>query len=57
MGISGLLALLKPIQNPVHISAYAGKRIGIDAYVILHKAVYGCAFDLALGLVTTKYSF
>jgi len=55
MGISGLLPLLKSIQVNTHIKQYAGKIVGIDAYVWLHKGAFACAWDLALGNPTTKY--
>ena len=55
MGISGLLALLAPITQDVHLSAYAGQRIAVDAYVWLHKGAYTCAIDLALNRPTTAY--
>ena len=55
MGISGLLPLLKPIQRRRHLSEYSGQTIAVDAYVWLHKGVYGCAPDVATGRKTTKY--
>ena len=55
MGISGLLPLLKSIQVNTHIKQYAGKVVGIDAYVWLHRGAFACAWDLALGNPTTKY--
>jgi hypothetical protein len=54
MGISGLLPLLKSIQVNTHIKQYAGKVVGIDAYVWLHRGAFACAWDLALGNPTTK---
>ena len=55
MGIQGLLPLLKSIQNPKHISDYNGQTLAIDGYCWLHKGVFGCAVDLALGKPTQKY--
>jgi exonuclease 1 len=55
MGISGLLPLLKSIQVSTHIKHYAGKVVGVDAYVWLHKGAFACAWDLALGNPTKKY--
>ena len=57
MGISGLLPLLKSIQVNTHIKQYAGKVVGVDAYVWLHRGAFSCAWDLALGNPTTKYLF
>lgn len=48
MGITGLLPLLKSIQNPIHISQYEGKTFAVDGYVWLHKGTFSCAMDLAL---------
>jgi exonuclease 1 len=55
MGIQGLLPLLRSIQVTTHIKEYAGKVVGVDAYVWLHKGAFACAYDLALGNPTTKY--
>jgi exonuclease-1 len=57
MGISGLLPLLKSIQVTTHVKQYAGKVVGVDGYVWLHKGAFSCAWDLALGNHTTKYQF
>ncbi|KAI9366713.1 PIN domain-like protein [Zopfochytrium polystomum] len=48
MGISGLLPLLAPATRTVHLRDLAGTRIGIDAYVWLHKGAFGCALELHL---------
>ncbi|GAM28843.1 hypothetical protein SAMD00019534_120190 [Acytostelium subglobosum LB1] len=55
MGISGLLPLLSPVTRRVHIREYANKRVGIDGYCWLHKAVYPCSQELCQGIPTTKY--
>lgn len=55
MGIQGLLPLLRSIQVTTHIKEYAGKVVGVDAYVWLHRGAFACAYDLALGNPTTKY--
>ncbi len=39
MGISGLLQVLKPIQTEVHLQKYKGEKIGVDAYVWLHRGI------------------
>jgi exonuclease-1 len=57
MGIKNLLQILKPIVQPVHLSHFAGKTIAIDAYVILHRATYGCATELCLGKPTSKHRY
>ena len=49
MGISGLLPQLKSVTNAVNVSTYKGMTVGIDASCWLHKGVYGCATQLALG--------
>ncbi|SNX85056.1 related to EXO1 - exonuclease which interacts with Msh2p [Melanopsichium pennsylvanicum] len=55
MGIQGLLPLLKEIQTTVHVSTYAGKTLGVDAYVWLHRGAYGCAREIVLGDPTPRY--
>ncbi|KAF6764089.1 exodeoxyribonuclease 1 [Ephemerocybe angulata] len=55
MGISGLLPALKSIQTTRHLKEYAGQTVAVDAYVWLHKGVYACATDLAMGKPTTRY--
>ena len=55
MGIQGLLPLLKSISDPVHVSAYAGHRVGIDAYSWLHRGGHQCATELALHLPTDRH--
>jgi exonuclease-1 len=54
MGISGLLPLLKSIQQQKHLSDLSGKTLAVDGYVWLHKGAYGCAADLVNGKPTTK---
>jgi exonuclease-1 len=56
MGISGLLPLLKSIQQPCNLKKFAGKTIGVDAYGWLHRGTAACAIDLALDKPTTKYA-
>ncbi|KAJ9073858.1 Rad2 nuclease [Entomophthora muscae] len=55
MGITGLLPALKSIARPISLEEYRGKTVGVDAYVWLHRAVHGCAYELGLGIPTTRY--
>ncbi|KAG8752882.1 Rad2 nuclease [Serendipita sp. 396] len=55
MGISGLLPLLKSIQQEKHLSTLKGKTLAVDGYVWLHKGAYGCSVELVTGKPTTKY--
>lgn len=55
MGISGLLQALRPITTGVHVRDLAGLRVGVDAYVWLHRSAYGCAADLCQGVPTRQY--
>ena len=55
MGIQGLLPLLKSISDPVHVSAYAGRRVAIDAYAWLHRGGHQCATELALHQPTDRH--
>lgn len=52
MGIPGLLQLLGPATLDMHVKAYAGKRVAVDAYCWLHRGAYGCAMDLVQGRET-----
>ena len=49
MGIQGLLSNLSNVMTPSHISNFRNKRIAVDGYSWLHKGIYGCSMDLALG--------
>jgi exonuclease 1 len=55
MGIPGLLRVVKSIVRPIHVKAYAGKKVAIDAYSWLHRGTYSCAKELCLGTPTDKY--
>lgn len=48
MGITGLLPFLKGIQRDVHVSAFRGKKVAVDAYCWLHKGAYSCAMQLVM---------
>lgn len=54
MGIQGLLPVLKPITNTVHVSKYRGQKVAVDAYCWLHKAAYCCAEEICEGRFTDK---
>lgn len=54
MGISGLLPQLKSITQPMHISAYSGKTVAVDAYAWLHRGAFSCSRELVEGIHTTK---
>lgn len=56
MGITGLLPLLKSIQQPIHVSEYKSKTLAIDGYSWLHKGVFSCSFELCTGIPTKRYS-
>ena len=55
MGITGLLKLLEPASNSIHVKQYKGKSIAIDAYCWLHRGAYTCSRELVLELPTNKY--
>ena len=55
MGIQGLWPQLKSITRHRHISYFSGKRVAVDTYAWLHKAVYGCCTELAFGTKTDKW--
>ena len=55
MGVSGLLPALRASTQQVHLRDYRGKRVAVDSYVWLHRAVMTCAADLCMNVPTTKY--
>eukprot|EP00457_Paulinella_chromatophora_P002696 gb/GEZN01002701.1/.p1 GENE.gb/GEZN01002701.1/~~gb/GEZN01002701.1/.p1 ORF type:complete len:701 (-),score=78.66 gb/GEZN01002701.1/:287-2362(-) len=55
MGIQGLLPLLKSVMSPVNVSAYAGQRVGVDAYCWLHRAAFTCGREVSTGQETDKF--
>lgn len=57
MGIQGLIPLLKSIQKPVEISAYAGQAVAVDGHCWLHRGAFSCASELARGVETNAYVY
>ncbi|KAL2919784.1 hypothetical protein HK105_200701 [Polyrhizophydium stewartii] len=55
MGIPGLLPLLKSAHRSVHLREFEGQSVGVDGYVWLHKGAFSCAYELFMGIPTTKY--
>ncbi|OQR89181.1 hypothetical protein THRCLA_09871 [Thraustotheca clavata] len=55
MGVDGLLSAVKEAFLDVHVRDYAGQTVVVDALSWLHKACYGCAWDLAVGNDTETY--
>lgn len=55
MGVSGLLPVLKSIQEPTTLERFRGKTLAIDTYAWLHKASFTCAEDLVLEKPTRAY--
>ncbi|KDO31717.1 hypothetical protein SPRG_03635 [Saprolegnia parasitica CBS 223.65] len=55
MGIAGLLGALKEVMAPAHARDFRGQTVAVDALSWLHKACYGCAWDLAVGNETETY--
>ena len=45
MGIQGLLQCIKPATSVGHISSFRGKRVAVDTYAWIHKALYGSSID------------
>lgn len=48
MGINGLLRNTKSVGEKKHLSSYRHKRVAIDGYSWIHKAVYKCSLDIVL---------
>jgi exonuclease-1 len=55
MGIKGLLQALGSVTDAVHVRDFAGRTVAIDGYAWLHRAVYGCAQELATGAETSAH--
>jgi exonuclease-1 len=52
---TGLLPLLKSVQQPCSLKKFAGQTIGVDTYGWLHRGTAACAIELAQGKPTTKF--
>lgn len=55
MGIDGLLRQLGDAMDNTHLQKFKGQKLVVDALSWLHKACYGCAFELSTGRDTDKY--
>eukprot|EP01061_Rhynchopus_euleeides_P002995 TRINITY_DN12312_c0_g1_i2.p1 TRINITY_DN12312_c0_g1~~TRINITY_DN12312_c0_g1_i2.p1 ORF type:complete len:305 (+),score=83.86 TRINITY_DN12312_c0_g1_i2:105-1019(+) len=55
MGIPGLLPCLRSIEEQCHISAFRGRRVGVDTYCWLHKLCRANARELSIGEACTQY--
>jgi exonuclease-1 len=55
MGIQGLWPLLKDCIRSGHVGEFRGRRVAVDAYVWLHRAVFGCCVELAQGQPSDKW--
>jgi 5'-3' exonuclease len=55
MGIKGLLQVLSSITETCHVKEYRGLRVAVDGYGWMHKAIYSCSRELALGIETEAF--
>ncbi|KAE9349113.1 hypothetical protein PF008_g7057 [Phytophthora fragariae] len=55
MGVDGFLRTLSEAVDNTHLRQFAGQTLVVDALSWLHKACYGCAFELSTGRNTDKY--
>uniref|UniRef100_A0AAV1U6T6 Exonuclease 1 n=1 Tax=Peronospora matthiolae TaxID=2874970 RepID=A0AAV1U6T6_9STRA len=55
MGINGFLRQLHDVVDTTHLQRFAGQTLAVDALSFLHKACYGCAFELSTGKETEAY--
>jgi exonuclease-1 len=46
MGIQGLLPIIKPLIRDCNVKDFSGKRVAVDGYCWLHRAVYNCCMEL-----------
>ncbi|ETO79712.1 hypothetical protein F444_05639 [Phytophthora nicotianae P1976] len=55
MGVDGFLRQLSDAVDRTHLQQFAGQTLVVDALSWLHKACYGCAYELSTGRDTDKY--
>lgn len=55
MGVTGLLPLLKEIQEPCTLERYRGKTLAIDGFGWMHRALISCSQDLCQNRPTRRY--
>ncbi|KRX81700.1 Translation initiation factor IF-2, mitochondrial [Trichinella sp. T6] len=55
MGIKTLLPVVKAACRDVNIEEFRGKTVAVDASCWLHRALFGCAYQLATGIETDSY--
>ncbi|POM75469.1 Hypothetical protein PHPALM_7421 [Phytophthora palmivora] len=55
MGVDGFLRQLSEAVDKTHLQQFANQTLVVDALSWLHKACYGCAFELSTGRDTDKY--
>lgn len=55
MGIKGLIVAVKPALEDCHVSQLAGKRVAVDGYCWLHRAVFGCCVEICRGEKSTAW--
>lgn len=55
MGVAGLLPVLKPASETGSLEKYRGKKVAIDTYSWLHKAVFCCADKIVMDMPTKAY--
>lgn len=55
MGIKNLLPALKGVEQRKSLEDFRGKRVAVDGYSWLHKAVHGCGYDIYINSDYTKF--
>ncbi|KRZ25807.1 Translation initiation factor IF-2, mitochondrial [Trichinella pseudospiralis] len=55
MGIKTLLPVVKAACRDVNVEEFRGKTVAVDASCWLHRALFGCAYQLATGIETDSY--
>ena len=46
MGVNGLLQYFRSVERDTDISKWRGKRLAIDGYSWIHKAIYGSGYAI-----------
>ena len=46
MGINGLLKNTRSVGKKKHITQYKNKKVAVDGYSWMHKALYKCSLEI-----------
>ena len=55
MGVEGLLNFVKSTRQQVHVSAFKGETVAVDASAWLHRGLFTCALEVLTGQSTDRF--